>query len=67
MMKFVDRIAEQARLQKALNGNSASFVVIYGRRRCGKSRLIKEILLPSDIYFMADQSEAVQHARYWQR
>ncbi|MDR1895737.1 MAG: ATP-binding protein [Prevotellaceae bacterium] len=60
MMKFVDRIAEQARLQKALNGNSASFVVIYGRRRCGKSRLIKEILLPDDIYFMADQSEAVQ-------
>ncbi|MDR1896587.1 MAG: ATP-binding protein, partial [Prevotellaceae bacterium] len=60
MMKFVDRIAEQARLQKALNRNSASFVVIYGRRRCGKSRLIKEILLPDDIYFMADQSEAVQ-------
>jgi AAA+ ATPase superfamily predicted ATPase len=42
-MKFVDRISEQARLKKALDGESPSFVTIYGRRRCGKSRLINQV------------------------
>jgi AAA+ ATPase superfamily predicted ATPase len=60
MINFVNRIPEQNRLRKALKRSVASFVVLYGRRRCGKSRLIKEILEPSDIYFMADQSEAIQ-------
>jgi AAA+ ATPase superfamily predicted ATPase len=40
-MLFVDRISEQARLKKALTRESVSFVVLYGRRRCGKSRLIR--------------------------
>jgi AAA+ ATPase superfamily predicted ATPase len=60
VIKFVNRIEEQQRLKKALGREGASFIVMYGRRRCGKSRLIKEVLSPSDIYFMADQSEAVQ-------
>jgi AAA+ ATPase superfamily predicted ATPase len=60
MMKFVNRISEQSRLKKALERDVASFVVLYGRRRCGKSRLIRQVLRPTDIYFMADQSERVQ-------
>ena len=60
MLKFIDRISEQARLKKALCSNTASFVVVYGRRRCGKSRLIRQVLELHDIYFMADQSEAIQ-------
>ncbi|MDR3093270.1 MAG: ATP-binding protein [Bacteroidales bacterium] len=60
MLKFVDRKAEQSRLQKALNREIAVFAVVYGRRRCGKSRLLKQVLHNNDIYFMADQSEAVQ-------
>jgi AAA+ ATPase superfamily predicted ATPase len=60
MIKFVDRIEEQQRLKKALGRKGASFIVVYGRRRCGKSRLIKEVLSSNDIYFMADQSEAIQ-------
>ncbi|MDR1810730.1 MAG: ATP-binding protein [Prevotella sp.] len=59
-MAFVDRITEQKRLKKALNRESSSFVVLYGRRRCGKSRLIKQVLNSGDCYFMADQSEASQ-------
>ena len=31
-MEFVDRIEEQKRLQKALNGEKSAFVVVYGRR-----------------------------------
>ncbi len=60
MLKFVDRLLEQDRLTKALNREDPVFIVVYGRRRCGKSRLIKQVLRPGDIYFMADQSEAVQ-------
>ena len=60
MLTFVNRISEQNRLKKALNRQTASLVVIYGRRRCGKSRLIKQVLNADDCYFMADQSEATQ-------
>ncbi|MDR1114803.1 MAG: ATP-binding protein [Tannerella sp.] len=59
-MKFVNRIPEQSRLKRALGRDAASFIVLYGRRRCGKSRLIRQVLQPTDIYFMADQSEQVQ-------
>lgn len=58
-MKFVDRIEESERLVKALNSSTPSFVVIYGRRRLGKSTLIKRTLTPSDTYYLADQTEAI--------
>lgn len=57
-MKFVNRVSEQKRLTKVLERSTPAFVVIYGRRRCGKSRLIRQILQTDDLYFMADQSEA---------
>ena len=56
-MKFVDRIEEQKRLFKILNGEKSAFVVIYGRRRLGKSTLIKKVLSDNDVYYMADQTE----------
>jgi AAA+ ATPase superfamily predicted ATPase len=56
-MKFVDRIEEQKRLSAALEGEYPSFVVVYGRRRLGKSALIKRVLTSSDVYYMADQTE----------
>ena len=54
-MEFVDRIAETARLE-------ATLVVMYGRRRLGKSTLIKRVLSEGDVYFLADRSEG-QHQR----
>lgn len=39
-MKFVDRIEEQKRLIKVLHGEKSAFVVVYGRRRLGKSTLM---------------------------
>ncbi len=57
-MKFVNRVLELERLRKILGRDRSAFVVIYGRRRCGKSRLIRQVLKPEDLYFMADQSEA---------
>ena len=63
-MKFVDRIDEQRRLHDALHGDHPSaLVVVYGRRRIGKSTLIKKVLRDDDVYFMADNSESVQQRR----
>ena len=56
-MKFVDRIKEQAVLQTTLESNASSFIVIYGRRRLGKSTLIRRVLKDGDIYFEANLSE----------
>jgi hypothetical protein len=63
-MKFIDRIKEKQRISKALDSKKAKLIVIYGRRRCGKSTLIKNSLKPGDIYFMAQQSdEAIQRSQ----
>lgn len=59
-MDFVDRITEQKRLNKTLSLNKRSFIVLYGRRRLGKSTLIKQVLTDRDVYYIADLSEAVQ-------
>ena len=56
-MRFVDRIDEAARLKDALAREKSSLVVMYGRRRLGKSTLIKRVLSDNDVYFLADRSE----------
>ena len=62
-MEFIDRQKETDRLQTALIREKSQFIVIYGRRRIGKSTLIKKVMDSSrgDIYFLADKtSEASQ-------
>ena len=61
-MKFVDRIDDATRLKDALAREKSSLVVMYGRRRLGKSTLIKRVLSENDVYFLADRSEG-QHQR----
>ena len=61
-MKFVDRIEEIARLNNALSREKSTFIVMYGRRRLGKSTLIKQVQTDKDVYFLADRSEG-QHQR----
>ncbi len=58
-LPFLNRAAELERIRKRLRGRSPSLIVLYGRRRCGKSRLVEEALedRPS-VYFLADQREA---------
>ena len=53
-MEFLDRIDEKERLRRALGRKDTSLVVLYGRRRIGKSELIKRVLTDNDIYLMAD-------------
>ena len=61
-MIFVDRVEETSRLKGALAGEKPALVVVYGRRRLGKSTLIKRALSDNDVYFLADRSEE-QHQR----
>ncbi|MDE5881582.1 MAG: ATP-binding protein [Muribaculaceae bacterium] len=56
-MDFVDRKKEIARLKRALDSEKKRFIVIYGRRRLGKSTLIKKVLKEKDVYFEADLNE----------
>ena len=55
--KFINRQKEIARLNRALNSGKATLIVIYGRRRCGKSTLVRRLLSENDIYFVADMRE----------
>lgn len=61
-MEFLDRTEEIAVIRRALDHDTPpKFVVVFGRRRLGKSTLIKRVLIPRDIYYMAgDFVNAVQ-------
>lgn len=61
-MQFVDRKEELKRLKKAIASDRPELVVIYGRRRLGKSTIIKKAISDCDIYFLADKSES-EHQR----
>ena len=64
-MRFFDRIDEKERLSRAFASSSGSFCCLYGRRRCGKSRLLQETLPRRHaVYHVADQMEpALQRQR----
>jgi AAA+ ATPase superfamily predicted ATPase len=63
ILPFLNREREKSRLTKRLRGKKAGFLVLYGRRRCGKSRLLREVLSKGDVYFAADrQDRALQIA-----
>ena len=57
-MEFVDRIKEQKKLEKAISSLPIGLTVLYGRRRVGKSTLLRRVVREEDIYFLADRSEA---------
>jgi len=54
---FVNRRKEIKRITAALHQKNAVLIVIYGRRRCGKSTLLKKVISGNDIYFAADLRE----------
>jgi len=54
---FVNREEEISRLKLALNQEKAQLIVIYGRRRCGKSALIRRLVDKDTVYFSSDMRE----------
>jgi len=63
-MKFFNRSDEKERLLRGFHSQTGSFFCLYGRRRCGKSRLLRETL-PREhaVYHVADQMEATLQRR----
>ncbi len=60
-MIFLDRTEYIRRLQNALLRSETQFLVLYGRRRIGKSTLLKHVLEleQRDVYFLSDQTSEV--------
>ena len=56
-MQFIDRLTEKRRLNEALSSESPAFIVLFGRRRLGKSTLIRHVLREKDVYYEASLSE----------
>lgn len=56
-LPFLDREAEQRRLRRFLGSEDARLAVLYGRRRCGKSTLLRATCAESVPYFLADERE----------
>lgn len=57
-MKFIDRTRELQRLIDLLSDTKGKLIVVYGRRRLGKSTLIKKVLKDGDVYYEASKSES---------
>ena len=62
MRAFVDRATELATLEEQFSEQESSFVVIYGRRRVGKTALITEFLKDKrGLYFLATEESEEQN------
>lgn len=58
-LSFLDRREELARLVRLVKRDEGAFGVLYGRRRCGKSRLLRETAPPeTSVFFVGDDREA---------
>ena len=58
ILQFVDRESELETLNNLLNKKSAALVLLYGRRRVGKTRLVQEFLKDKrGLYFYVPNAE----------
>jgi AAA+ ATPase superfamily predicted ATPase len=59
-LPFLDRVDELARLRSFTGRAEGGLAVLYGRRRCGKSRLLREALRGRRaVYYVGDERESV--------
>jgi hypothetical protein len=65
MNKFVDRVAELDCLEKQYNMNASSMVIVYGRRRVGKTATLSHFLEShkNAIYFLATEESERQNLK----
>ena len=60
MSMFINRKDENEKLQEIYRSKKAELVLVYGRRRIGKSRLLIESIKNKDaVYFLADASDNI--------
>lgn len=69
MENFVNRKNELDSLEKQYNMPSSSLVIVYGRRRVGKTSLINEFLKnhQDTIYFLATEESESQNLNYFKK
>ena len=56
-LDFLNRTIELQRLTAATQSCEPKLIIVYGRRRCGKSRLLNQLPAERHIYHLADLSE----------
>lgn len=67
MQKFVNRVKELDALEKQYRSSDSSLVIVYGRRRVGKTALINEFLKRHNdtMYFLATEESEAQNLNYF--
>ena len=67
MQKFVNRAKELEALEKQYAANQSALVIVYGRRRVGKTALITEFLKrhSNSLYFLATEESEMQNLNYF--
>lgn len=64
ILPFQNRAEELSRLRKRFTSKSSTLVCIFGRRRCGKSRvLLKALEGLKSVYYVGDNREAILQRR----
>jgi hypothetical protein len=58
-LPFLNRSGELSRINRARESSEPVLMIMYGRRRCGKSRLLNQLPHETVIYHLADLSEPV--------
>ena len=62
IMRFVNRKEELKALKDRLNSNNFELIIIYGRRRIGKTRLILEAVKNVEhVYYLAVEGDNLKH------
>ena len=61
-MEFVDREEELKALKERLDNNNFELIIIYGRRRIGKTRLVLEAIRGREhVYYLAVKGDNLRH------
>lgn len=64
ILPFLDRTAETNRLKISFTAKESVFVVLYGRRRCGKSSLLQKTMAGHPhVYYVGDERETALQRR----
>lgn len=62
MEKFIDRIEEMETLEQEYARKGSSLVIVYGRRRVGKTTLISEFIRDKNtLFFLASEESEAQN------
>ena len=60
LLKFVNRVKELKILEERYRSKKPEFLIIYGRRRIGKTELIKQFAKDKDHFYFLSRKEPIQ-------